>query len=290
MKPILERIPQHQFESFYCEVVSARTAPTPWHFHPECQLTLTVNSLGNRMVGDNLSDFASGDLVFIGPNLPHVWNHAGPQSPEKDSPYSIVVQFRESCFGAEFIALPELVRVRRLIKSGAVALQFKGATRAYAAERILEIPQAKGLRRLLLLLEILDRLSRSREVQPISSPGFQPDLNLLDQERVGKVCGFINQHLHAPIFREDLARLLNLSPDAFGRFFRSRTGKTLPAFVNELRVSRACRLLAETDAGVTQISHECGFENLSNFNRQFLRHTKRTPREYRKSVLSGEIA
>jgi AraC-like DNA-binding protein len=290
MKPILERIPQHQSESFYCEVVSARTVPTPWHFHPECQLTLAVNSVGNRMVGDNLSDFASGDLVFVGPNLPHVWNHAGPQNPAKDTPYSIVVQFRETCFGPEFLALPELARVRRLIKSGAVALRVTGATRAFAAGKMLEIPQTRGLRRLLLLLEILDRLSRSREVQPISSPGFQPDLNLLDQERVGKVCAFINQHLHAPIFRDDLARLLNLSPDAFGRFFRSRTGKSLPTFLNELRVSRACRLLAETDAGVTQISQECGFENLSNFNRQFLRHTKRTPREYRKSVLSGGSA
>jgi AraC-like DNA-binding protein len=287
MKPILERIPQHQSESFYCEVVSARTLPTPWHFHPECQLTLAVNSVGNRMVGDNLSDFASGDLVFVGPNLPHVWNHAGPQNAAKATPYSIVVQFRETCFGAEFMALPELARVRRLIKSGAVALRVTGATRSYAAERMLEIPETKGLRRLLLLLEILDKLSRSREVQPISSPGFQPDLNLLDQERVGKVCAFINAHLHAPLFRADLARLLNLSPDAFGRFFRSRTGKALPTFLNELRVSRACRLLAETDAGVTQISQDCGFENLSNFNRQFLRYAKCTPREYRKSVLSG---
>ena len=290
MKPILERIPQHQSESFYCEVVSARTVPTPWHFHPECQLTLAVNSVGNRMVGDNLSDFTSGDLVFVGPNLPHVWNHAAPQNPAHDTPYSIVVQFREACFGAEFMELPELARVRRLLKSGAVALRIKGNTRTFAAERMLEIAQARGLRRLLLLLEILERLSRSREVESISSPGFQPDLNLLDQERVGKVCAFINQHLHAPIFREDLARLLNLTPDAFGRFFRSRTGKALPTFVNELRVSRACRLLSETDAGVTQISQECGFENLSNFNRQFLRHTKRTPREYRKSVLFDRSA
>ena len=290
MKPILERIPQHPSESFYCEVVSGRTAPTPWHFHPECQLTLAVNSVGNRMVGDNLADFTCGDLVFIGPNLPHVWNHAGPQNPANKAPYSIVVQFSETCFGAEFVSLPELAQLRRLVKSGAVALRVTGATRTFAEERMLEIPQAKGLRRLLLLLEILDRLSRSREVQPISSPGFHPDLNHLDQERVGKVCAFINQNLHAPIFRQDLARVLNLSPDAFGRFFRSRTGKALPTFINELRVSRACRLLAETGAGVTQISQQCGFENLSNFNRQFLRHTKRTPREYRKSVLSGVSA
>jgi AraC-like DNA-binding protein len=288
MKPILERIPQHQSESFYCEVVSARTVPTPWHFHPECQLTLVVNSVGNRFVGDNVSDFAPGDLVFVGPNLPHFWNHSGPQRPGADPVFSVVVQFREGLFGAEFMALPELARIRRLVQSGAVALHIRGATRDYAAERMLEIPHTKGFRRLLLLLEILERLSRSREVRPISSPAFRPDLNPLDEERVGKVCAFINQHLHLPIFREELARLVHLSPDAFGRFFRSRMGKSLPTFVNELRISRACRLLSETDTSITRISEDCGFENLSNFNRQFLRHTSSTPSQYRKSLLSPE--
>lgn len=288
MKPILERIPQHKLESYYCEVVSARTVPTPWHFHPECQLTLVVNSVGNRFVGDNVSDFAPGDMVFVGPNLPHVWNHSGPQRPDGDPALSIVVQFRENIFGAEFMDLPELARVRRLIQSGAVALQIRGATRDYASERMREIPHSKGPRRLLLLLEILDRLSRSRELQPISSPAFRPDLNPLDEERVGKVCAYIDQHLHDPIFREDLARLVNLSPDAFGRFFKSRMGKSLPTFVNELRISRACRLLSETNTSITRISEDCGFENLSNFNRQFLRHTNRTPSQYRKTLPSLE--
>ncbi len=288
MKPILERIPQHQSESFYCEVVTPQTVPTPWHFHPECQLTLVVNSVGNRFVGDNVGNFAPGDLVFVGPNLPHVWNHLGPQRRGAEPVLSIVVQFREGLFGSGFMALPELARVRRLVQSGAVALHVHGATRDYAAERMLEIPRSKGLRRLLLLLEILERLSRSREVRPISSPAFRPDLNLLDEERVGKVCAYINQHLHVPIFREDLARLVNLSPDAFGRFFRSRMGKSLPTFVNELRISRACRLLSETETSVTRISQDCGFENLSNFNRQFARHTSRTPSQYRKSLLSPE--
>ena len=127
----------------------------------------------------------------------------------------------------------------------------------------------------------LELLAASKELRPISSPGFQPSLNPFDQERVGKVCTYLNEHLSEPVFREDLARLLNLSPDAFGRFFRSRTGKTLPAFVNHLRVGRACRLLVETDLPVIDVAMRCGFENLSNFNRQFLRLVKRNPREYR---------
>ena len=134
------------------------------------------------------------------------------------------------------------------------------------------------------LLDILELLAAARGLRPISSPGFQPNLDPLAQERVGKVCAYVNAHLDEPIFREDLARMLNLSPDAFGRFFRSRTGKTLPAFVNQLRVGRACWLLAETDLAVIEIAKQCGFENLSNFNRQFLRQMWRTPRDYRQAM------
>jgi transcriptional regulator GlxA family with amidase domain len=156
--------------------------------------------------------------------------------------------------------------------------------RTHAAERMKMIPRARGVRRLTLLLEVLELFAASREVNSISSLGFAPILNPLDEQRVGKICAYINARLETPIFREELANLVSLSPDAFGKFFRSRMGKPLPVFVNELRVSRACRMLTETDESVMRIALECGFENLSNFNRQFLRHTRETPRQYRKTV------
>ncbi len=84
--------------------------------------------------------------------------------------------------------------------------------------------------------------------------------------------------------------MLNLSPDAFGRFFRSRTGKTLPTFVNHLRVGRSCRLLVETDLPVIEVAMRCGFENLSNFNRQFLRLVRQKPREYRLQMGNTMVA
>ena len=280
-KPIFERVPRSLSESLYCEVVRPATVPTPWHFHPECQLTLVLNSYGHRVVGDHLTSFEPGDLVFIGPNLPHLWHHEGLHHNDGEPAYSIVVQFLEDFLGRDFFMRPELAPVRQLISRGAAALQVAGRTRKAVAERVQALAQARGLRRVVWLLDILELLAASKELRPISSPGFQPSLNPFDQERVGKVCTYLNEHLSEPVFREDLARLLNLSPDAFGRFFRSRTGKTLPAFVNHLRVGRACRLLVETDLSVIDVAMRCGFENLSNFNRQFLRLAKRNPREYR---------
>ena len=284
MKPIYERVPRSQLESLYCEVVWPSTVPTPWHFHPECQLTLVLNSYGHRVVGDNITSFGPGDLVFIGPNLPHVWHHEGLARKGEGKAYSIVVQFLDDFLGKEFFARPELEPVRQLITRGAVALQVNGTARKAVAERVQALAEARGLRRIVWLLDILELLAMSKKLRTISSPGFQPNLNPFDQERVGKVCAYVNAHLDEPIFREDLARMLELSPDAFGRFFRSRTGKTLPAFVNQLRVGQACRLLAETDLAVIEIAMQCGFENLSNFNRQFLRQMRRTPRDYRQAM------
>ncbi|MEO8429099.1 MAG: AraC family transcriptional regulator [Verrucomicrobiota bacterium] len=284
MKPIFERVPRSQMESLYCEVVLPSTVPTPWHFHPECQVTLVLNSYGHRVVGDNIASFGPGDLVFIGPNLPHVWQHEGLQRNGDGKAYSIVVQFLDDFLGKEFFARPELEPVQKLVTRGAAALQVNGPTRKEVAERVQSLAQARGLRRIVWLLDILELLAASKTLRPISSPGFQPNLNPFDQARVGKVCAYVNAHLDEPIFRDDLARMLNLSPDAFGRFFRSRTGKTLPAFVNQLRVGRACRLLAETDMAVIEIAMQCGFENLSNFNRQFLHQMRRTPRDYRQTM------
>ncbi len=284
MKPILEQVPKKQSESFYCEIVLPSTAPTPWHFHPEHQLSLIVNSRGHRVTGDSVGNFGPGELFFIGPNLPHSLTYERTADPHSEAMHAIVVQFSPLTFGHDFVALPEMSRIRRLLNRGPVALQVEGNARARAAEHMRLIPRARGVHRLTLLLEILELFATSREVKAISSPGFAPMLNPLDEQRVGKICEYINTRLDRPIFREELARLVNLSPDAFGKFFRSRMGKPLPVFVNELRVSRACRLLAETDESVMRIALECGFENLSNFNRQFLRHTREIPRQYRKTI------
>jgi AraC-like DNA-binding protein len=279
MKPILERVPKRLNESFYCEIVSPSTAPTPWHFHPECQLSLIINARGHRVTGDNVANFGPGDLVFIGPNLPHVWHYEATADLTSEAIHAIVVQFSPASFGGTFLELPEMWRIRRLLRRGSVALRVDGKAGIQSAELMKLIPKAKGLRRVTLLLEILELVACSRDLRSLSSAGFDPQLNPLDEERVGKVCEFINQRLG-----EELARLVNLSPDAFGRFFRSRMGKPLPVFVNELRVSRACRMLADTEHSVMNIALDCGFENLANFNRQFLRHTQKTPRQYRATV------
>ena len=267
--PIFEKVPRAQSESLYCEVVRPATVPTPWHFHPECQLTLVLNSYGHRVVGDHLTSFGPGDLVFIGPNLPHFWHHEGLHRTGGEPAYSIVVQFLEDFLGRDFLARPELASVRQLFARSRGAFEVTGRTRQRVADRLEEFSKKTGYDRLIDLLWILGERARSRGLRPLASVGFQGETDPGDEERMTRIWNFIGQRLGEPIYLKEVARAACLSETAFERYFRTRTGRTFVDFVNELRIGRACRLLADTDKSITEIAFSCGFENLANFNRQF---------------------
>jgi AraC-like DNA-binding protein len=283
VKPVFEQTPRAQWESFHCEVVRGTSYHAAWHFHPEYQLTLVVKSYGHRLVGDNISPLHPGDLVMVGSNLPHVWQQEeirrGHPAP---SIHAIVVRFLETFAGKDFLEIPEMEPVRRLLRRSARGLQFTGATRERVAEKMRRLPDLTGLERISGLLSILDRLARSKELKPVASPGFLPALDRSDQDRMQRVCNYINVHLTESIDRARIAREAHLSEGACSRFFKLRTGKTLPQYINELRVGRACRLLAEEDGKIADLALECGFTSLANFNRRFREITRQTPRDYRR--------
>ena len=114
-----------------------------------------------------------------------------------------------------------------------------------------------------------------------------PELHASDQDRMSRVLRHIQAHLMEEISRDEVAARASLSAGAFSRFFKTRTGKTLPQYVNELRIGRACSRLAETDDKISDIALDCGFDNLSGFNRQFQRITGTTPRAYRGKFYSA---
>src|SRR6202008_4909242 len=133
------------------------------------------------------------------------------------------------------------------------------------AEKMRRLPAGAGLERITGLLSILAELARSKDLRPSASPGFLPVLESSDQDRMQRVCNYINSHLAGTIDRARVAQEAHLSEGACSRFFKLRPGKTLPQYVNELRVGRACRLLAEEEGKITGIALECGFTNLANF-------------------------
>jgi len=281
VKAVLEKTPREQWESFHCETVRATSYHATWHFHPEYQLTLVLESRGHRMVGDNITRLGPGDLVLVGANLPHVW-HQENRGGTGGSVHAIIVRFLDTFLGIEFLERPELEPVRALLRRAARGLHITGRTRDIVADAMHRLAAARGLVRIRELLAILDVLATSREVRPIASVGFVPKFSTDDQERMQRVFRYIDRHLTDEIDRTCAAAEAHLSPGAFSRFFKLRTGRTLPEYVNALRIGRACEMLSNDKWKVASIAMECGFANLANFNRHFRKITDLSPREYRR--------
>jgi AraC-like DNA-binding protein len=281
-KPVLERVPHREWESFHCEELHGPDYGTRWHFHPEYQLTLAIRSRGHRVVGDHIGALADGDIVLIGANLPHIW-HQEPGDPQ--GVHAIIVRFDQSAIGDTLMGKPEMEPVVRLLRRAGRGLQLNGRTRTEVEERMIALASAHGLTRFVGLLGILDVLSRSKDLHPLASPGYEPPLKSDDLDRMQRVCEYIHRRITEDIDRATLAKLAHLSEGAFSRFFKSRLGKTVPEYVNEVRIGRACRLMAEDERlNITTIALDCGYRNLANFNRRFRDVMKLSPRDYRSQL------
>jgi AraC-like DNA-binding protein len=281
MQAHFESIVAQSHASFAFREFRLKGFPFRWHFHPEYELTLIVSGEGRRFVGDHIGEFAAGDLVLLGRNLPHTWHSRENEFSAPARSQAICIQFADDFLGADFFARPELARARRLLKRSAVGLRFGERTHGLVARRMMAMCKVDPLGRLVELLGLLDLLARSRDVAELSTAGFAPSLRVEDRRRIDRVYRFLSEHSSRPIALDEAARLVHMSPTTFSRFFHRTSGKHFTAYVNELRVGSACRLLIETDRGIADIALEVGFGNLSNFNRRFLELKQTRPRDYR---------
>mgnify|MGYP001616348992 FL=1 len=280
MKLIFEKLMSGSEEGFTFKEIRSHRFSCPWHFHTENELILTLHCPGYRMVGDGITELEAGDLVLVGSNLPHIWQRDEGKPRPRRPVHILIVQFEESFLGHDFWKLPATHALRQLLRHASAGLQFTSKTRHRVARLMSDMRAASGLRRLALFLTALEALASSSECRAIASPGYTAELSPFNQERMERVLRFINERLDQPIRLREVARLAGLSEGAFSRFFRLHSGRTSPTFVNQLRIGRACRLLAESENKITDIAFACGFTNLSNFNRQFQRMKRMTPREF----------
>ncbi len=279
MKAILEKIASHdRSRSFAVRSFEVRRFRSPFHHHPELELTLIVKSAGHRYVGDHIGRFAAGDLVLMGPNLPHMYINDEKFSGKAAS---VVLQFLPGFLGDHFFELGELSHVRRLLERSRVGLSFHGRTREKVAPMLQQLCKLDGLARLSALLQVLELLARSREQRTLASASYSPSLALYQGERINRVCELISRKFREGITQSEAARAAKMSPASFSRFFRRATNKTFRAFLNEVRIGHATHLLVDSEKTVAEICYESGFGNLSNFNRQFLKLRRTSPRLYR---------
>jgi AraC-like DNA-binding protein len=270
-------------ESFRLFEIKNADSGCSWHFHPEFQIGYVVQGRGERVVGDCVHAIESGEVVLLGPNLPHVWRYSVGQDGQNVD--AIAIHFREDFLGNDFLRKPELRDVVLLLSRAGQGLQIVGSLRKEIVPMLEQIRIQSGFARLMTLLSILDRISRSRDVLTLCSPLFQPIQAELEIERLRRVCDYVKSNFHCPLDRDTAADFAHMSPSAFSRFFKAHTGLTFHDFVAEVRVGNACQLLVSPNYPITDIALDCGFADLSTFNRTFRKLRKMTPSEYRSKLL-----
>lgn len=261
--------------------------PFFWHYHPEFELTLIVDSHGQRLVGDGIGDYGPGDLVLLGPNLPHSWRSGPVQMAGRECHRAVVIQFRETFLGQEFLRLPEMAPVVRLLRKSACGLSF-GHTEPgrRAAQKVVGFLSQSPAQRIVDILEILVLLSSERDPITLSTDRVRPMCRVEDQQRIESVCAHLSSHFDEEVDFAELAGSLHMDQASLCRFFKRATGRTMTTYLNELRVGAAAQLLTTTDLSVLDIGFQVGFGNYSNFNRQFKRIKGYGPRALRQQFRS----
>ncbi|MEP7127670.1 MAG: AraC family transcriptional regulator [Chitinophagales bacterium] len=251
--------------------------PFKWHYHPEYELTLIESGYGKRLVGDSLKNFESGDLVLLGPELPHTWESV--PAIQKKKCTATVIQFSDE-FMKPFMELSEFKEVKKLLTDCRRGLFFK----TVATESMIEVKalaEETGPQRVIRFLHLLSLLSGMRS-QPLSSSYFNPVKGVESENRINQVCQYVIRNFSKEISVNDAAKQIHLSSSAFCKFFKRTTGKTFSDYVNEIRIAQACTLLTETDRTIAAIAGACGFESITYFNRVFRRKKAMTPVLFRK--------
>lgn len=260
-----------------------------WHFHPEYQLVIILKGRGTRYIGDHIKPFKEGDMVMTGPNLPHVWrsdNAYFDPANELDT-HLIVAYFPENFLGEGIFEKEEFEDIGRLMKASARGLEITGKTNQEITSKMKKLVQLKGSSQLIQLLDILNHLSHSKDISPITNAEYINLNKESEKDRMGEVYEYVMKNYKEKIMLEEVAALANLSVSAFSRFFKSRANKSFSDFISDVRISHACKLLHEEGINISEVCYESGFNTLSNFNKQFKERIGKTPLAYRKEYLGS---
>jgi len=283
---LFQKLPLTPGGSFVINRYESPFFETPWHFHEEYELVYCEKGFGKKFVGNSFSHYEEGDMALIGKNVPHLFKaddcYYQPGATVK--PSSVVIQFKEDFLGTVFFNCPEMMEMKQVLGLAMSGLAVLGETRKKIRQLMLEMLQAGKITRLNNLIEIFGLLSACDELVPLSV-NTVTGINISDSHRMHKILEYALQNYKSDVSVSAAAKLAHLSASAFCRYFKNRTQKSFLGFIIEMRINEACRLLKETDMPVLEICYESGFNNLSNFNRQFRLLTSQAPLAYRNAAV-----
>ena len=281
IKPFLERIYRPPDASW--SMLNRRLddgIPFQWHHHPEFELTLTLNSRGLRFVGDHVGHYDDGDLVLLGPYLPHTW--ASRETVRRGEPHvALVLWFDLECATRMTSGFVEFGSVDDLLSRARRGVQFSADRSGAAREEYTRLFEQPPVERLLGLMALLHHLARDGDGRPLASDVFRPGQQSDNRDRIDRVLAYIHERYAQDLTLQELADVAALSVSGLHRMFRKHARTNISGYISRIRVGDACARLAGTEQPIAHISDAVGYRTLANFNRQFKLLTSMTPREYR---------
>ena len=258
----------------------------PFHSHPELELVYIKESYGKRIIGNSVAQFTAGDMVFLGSDIPHVWlnDEIYYQGISTLKAKAIVVYFSKEIFGPVFYELKETQKINSLFNQAVRGLAISGKTNELIAKKLEKLVLKKNFEIIVGLFEILSILSESKDISYVNNEVYNPINDKIKSDKISDVFDYIKDNFNHDISLIEIAKIAHLTPTSFCRMFKTKTKKSFVEYLNEIRVSNACKLLLETEMGISEIAYACGYKTASNFNQLFKKLTGTTPKEYRKKL------
>jgi AraC-like DNA-binding protein len=282
MKPYLEHIKSSQEGSWTLFDRRLPAIPFEWHYNSEYELTLTLNSRGQRFIGDNISPYDDGDLVLMGPRIPHTWCSSADICPEFPH-QALVLWFSEGFVQSMIRPHIELWPIFRMLERSSRGLDFSGPARTEAGKQIRAMLDKSAEERLPALLQLLLLLSHDNDANPIASAAIQYEaISNVMEERIGRVVTYLHSHYQREVDVEHLSHIAACSRSSLHRLFKLQTRMTITDYVSHLRIGKACAMLLNTTRPIALIADSVGYQNLAHFNRQFRALKNQTPKQFRR--------
>jgi AraC-like DNA-binding protein len=289
MKPQLLKVSSGPAHSFSVRHDVLPDINNRWHCHPELELIYLKKGSGTQFIGDSIKQFKSGDMVLVGPNLPHYWRFDDLyfNSGENNGVEVFVVHFCENFWGDQFLQLPENKLIKVLLEKSKRGLQVTGGTKEKVAVQMAAMLSTDGAERIIMLLKALNAIATSAPSGYMASIGFKYDHKDSENDRLYGSYEYSMQNFRKKIYLDEIAEIAGVSSNSFCRYFKSKTRKTFSQFIIEIKVGHACKLLIEDKLNIKQLCYDSGFNNFSTFHKHFKLVTGKSPLMYQKEFIKN---
>lgn len=279
LKPVI----LNEDESFFIGIFQDNLEKSTWHYHNNYEISFITEGSGKRIVADSIEDFQPGDLVFLGPHLPHVWiADKVPGAFSNRTLEMVFLQFNAEILTTEMLKLPEFRQIEKALAFSERGIHILGQTLNEVSELMLQLPYLTGFNRMLHFLRILDRIGASNSLIPLASKEYQKARFETGNKRLATIHNYLMSNYRNQIDLKKLASEVHMAEGSLCRFFRQQMGITIFEYLNKIKIELACKLLMNPDLSILDVCLDSGFNNISHFNKQFRKYAGKTPTVYRK--------